>query len=217
MTATDHITRMTRRLSTAFNKNTGTNLEKLLATMADEMVTLEGVGAAVIMSHQWDHATAESLDNMAATFEVSRDPGSSDVALREKVATILWQNRSCGTTADIKAIVAFICGVDPESVTVLEPEAAHISITISEVWSKSFSLAGLYDAINKTKAGGVLFLDDQTVFILDEALITMIGNGYHNAYWTSCWGWGWDAWGLDPWGGSDTTKMDGHSEIIPLP
>ena len=213
---TDHVAAMQARLSSAFNKNTGTNLKKLLQTIAAEMDTIDGVSGAIIVSHQWLNASGQSLDNLADTFGVKRLAGQTDSALRTATATVLWQNRSSGCFADIQNLVAFICGVSPANVVLVEPAAAQFRIEVHQNWANSFALTDLYNAINKCRSGGILFLADSTIFLLTEPLVRSIYDSVACQAWMNEWGWGADLWGTDPWGGAEFTMSTCSSVITPI-
>lgn len=213
----DRVAAMIDRLSSAFTKEPGSNLEKILSTIETEMQGLEDEAAAVVLSHQFRNASGQSLENMTETFGVSRIPGTSDTTLRENMGTVLWQNRSHGSIADVQKIVSYITGVPADAVTIVEPSPGRFSLIVESTWTQSFSLAGLYNAVNKTKAGGVLFLEDETVFILTAPLEAETGRDVVTGLKTNAWGWGYDAWGDSPWGGLDLDIEIGHHVITPIP
>lgn len=214
---TNQVAEMITRLSSAFSKEPGSNLNKILSAIEDEMKNIDEVAAAIVISHQWRHTSGKSLENMAEMFGVNRQGGISDAALREVTGTVLWQNKSSGSIADIQKIVAFITGVPESAVTVVEPEPGRFSLVVEATWTQSFSLAGLYNAVNQTKAGGVLFLEDETVFILTAPLEAETARNVVTGLKTNAWGWGDDAWGDSPWGGLDLDVETGRHIITPIP
>lgn len=213
----DRITRMIDRLSSAFTKEPDSNLDKILTAIEDELQEVDDAAMAVVISHQWRHTSGKSLENMTQTFGVSRQGGISDTTLRENMGTILWQNKSHGSIADIQKIVAFITGVPEDAVTLIEPSPGRFQIIVEATWTQSFSLAGLYAAVNKTKAGGVLFLEDDTVFIITSPLEIELAWDLVTSMKTNTWGWGYDPWGSSPWGGADRDVETGYKEIVPIP
>ena len=215
--ASDRVNQIIDRLSSAFTKQPGSNLEKILSTIETEIQGVDDVAGAIVLSHQWQYTSGKSLENMTKMFGVSRQGGISDTTLRENMGTVLWQNRSSGSIADIQKIVAFITGVPESAVTVVEPETGRFSLIVESTWRQSFSLAGLYDAVNKTKAGGVLFLEDETVFVLTAPLEMETFRTQVTALKPNSWGWGYQPWGTSPWGGVDCDLEIGRKEIIPIP
>lgn len=213
----DDTNKIINRLSSAFTHEPGSNLDKILSTLETQLQEIDTVAGAIVLSHQIRRAGGKSLDNLASTFGVTRPIGASDTTLRENVATVLWQNRSSGAAGDIRKVVSYITGVPEDAVTIVEPSPGRFSLIVESTWTQSFSLAGLYNAVNKTKAGGVLFLADQTVFILTSPLEVETGRNVAMGLKTNSWGWGYDAWGDSPWGGLDLDIETGHHVITPIP
>ena len=158
--------RILDRLSSAFSKEPDSILNKILSTLVTQLQNIDEVAASVVYSHQYRYAAGKNLENITATFGVSRVGGISDTTLRENLSIVLWQNRSSGTIEDVQKIVAFITGVPESAVRVVEPQAGQFRIIVDATWRQPFRLAGLYNAVHKTKAGGIHFLDDQTIFVL---------------------------------------------------
>jgi len=230
-----HTTEMLKHLSSAFSKDPTSNLAKYLSIIAAEIDELDVAIQAVQDAHQMENAMGIQLDRVVDLLGISRLPGESDDVFRARAGVLRWLQSSSGTKADLEAIVCYLTGYSTDEFEILvNPNAqGNGSGWGQQKWGSSpwggsykvgqfkivfysppygtISLPVLYDAIEKAKATGVLFLADQTTFVCTETgvemdlhLLAEIELGYESGAMilpsASPPGWGRQKWGSSPWG-----------------
>jgi len=185
-------TKILSRLSSAFSKDSGSNLAKYISIIAAEIDELEAAAHAVRAAHQLDRATGIQLDRVVDLLGIARLPGELDDVFRPRAQILRWLQSSSGTKADLESIICYLTGYTTDEFTVQEnPNAqGNGSGWGRQKWGNSpwggsykvgqfkivfyvappgpISLPLLYDAIKKAKATGVKFLSDQTTIIYTE-------------------------------------------------
>ncbi len=236
------------RLSSAFTKDPVSNLAKFISIFTAEIDELVAATLQVQAAHQLNQATGIQLDRMVDLIGIARLPGESDEDFRSRAGILRWLQSSSGTKADLEAIISYLTGYTTDEFEVLEnPNAQGTGSGWghqkwgNSPWGGSYkvgqfkivfytpppgpiSLPALYDAIERAKAVAVLFLADETTFVLTETgveldlhLIAEIELGYEDSGAMILTeptppGWGRQKWGSSPWGG-DGIYID-HDETV---
>jgi hypothetical protein len=237
------------RLSSAFSKDPDSNLAKYILIIAAELDEFEAAVLQVQAAHQLDQAAGIQLDRVVDLLGIARFPGESDDDFRARAGVLRWLQSSSGTKADLEAIICYLTGYTTDEFEVLEnPNAqGNGSGWGRQKWGNSpwggsynvgqfkivfytaprgpISLPLLYDAVGKARAASVLFLEDQTTFILTETgieldlhLIAELEIGYDVSGVLLLTdpipaGWGRQKWGNSPWG-SDGMALGHHETVI---
>jgi len=240
------------RLSSAFSKVPGSNLAKFISVISDEIDELVAATLQVQTAHQLTQATGIQLDRVVDLIGIARLLGESDEDFRSRAGILRWLQSSSGTKADLEAIICYLTGYTTDEFEVLEnPNAQGTGSGWghqkwgNSPWGGSYkvgqfkivfytpptgpiSLPALYEAIEKAKAVAILFLADETTFVLTETgveldlhLIAEIEIGYESGTMilpaSSPPGWGRQKWGSSPWGGDGIAIDHDETVVTPIP
>jgi len=184
------INQMIGRLSSAFTREPGSNIDKLIRTTEAELQVLEDTGNAILSSHQYENATGASLDHFAAIYGVTRLQSDTDAAVRLRIAIAANVRNASGTISDIISMASRITGYAESDIEMVEFEATvpaggwGLQPWGTSPWGgsyrsaasfrlvfhgsgtgKSFTLDDLANGINRVRAAGVTFNVNATQFV----------------------------------------------------
>ncbi|MDD1695083.1 MAG: hypothetical protein LUQ71_10205 [Methanoregula sp.] len=224
----ERVTRMVGRLSSAFTREPGSNIEKLIRSVESELQNIEDTGNAIRTAHQFEKATGAALDFFAAIYGVTRKAGESDASVRQKITVATQVRTACGTKADVIALIARVTGYAEDDIDLIEFEstiptggwgkqlwgtspwggsnrtaAGFRLVLYGSGVSPGFALADLIAGIDRVRAAGVLFNKSSTVIRIDPLEITVAAASSSSIVLPKVTGLGWGSqpWGSSAWGG----------------
>jgi hypothetical protein len=227
----ERVAQMIGRLSSAFTREPGSNIEKLVRVTEAELQDIADAAAAVLQAHQYENATGASLDHFARIYGVTRVQTDTDADVRHKITVAASVRESCGTVSDILALVERITGYAIADIDLIEfestipeggygkqewgttewggryPTAANFRLMFhGSGVSPGFAVEDLVDGINRVRCAGVTFNASATIFELDDNLIVTVTpiNDHivsEGEVLGESYGWGNAGWGSRGWGG----------------
>jgi len=241
----ERVARIIGRLSSAFTREPGSNIEQLVRTVETELQAVENALGDIQAAHQYESATGAALDEWAAIYGVTRAAGETDASVRARIKVAAQVRTACGTLADIRSLVARITGYDDADIQVIEFEsmsptggwgkqpwgtspwggsnrsAASFRLVLNGFGGSSgFRLLDLVDGIDRVRAAGVLFNRDSTVFLTDPGSSAIMTGGQTSVLIDAPYpgiGWGTMPWGSGPWGGFGERMTGGPVNATMIP
>ena len=137
------VDQLIKLLSTAFRKDSDSNIYRLLKVIDSEYSNIEQAINDVKNAHFVDFASGKSLDYLATLFGILRQVNESDEHFRARVKFAFSKISDMGTINDIKEIVATTLNTTTSRVVIKENpdyEAAYFEIWL---WLQDLNSAGL--------------------------------------------------------------------------
>lgn len=173
---------LVKRLSSAYRKDQGSNLYKLMLAISQELDEIEQAIEQVRDSHFVELASGKSLDMLAKIFNIKRSAGESDEDLRGRLQVELQRYLSSGTLSDIRNVIEYFTGLQPGEYELLEAPGARLGFGEASYGNNLYGTAKLtfriimrkepeklnikafYQAINAVRMAGVYFQEACTEF-----------------------------------------------------